>query len=179
LQVVTLAFEPGEPGVLRRPPRSPRESIFNRLMIERLVVSSLVSGGVCLEAFWWMVHVGWAIEEARNALLLLMVLFENVEVGNARSETRSALGISPLRNGLLLSSVVAAMALHLVAMHFAPLQHVLGTAPVDARTWITLGLLSLLLHVATEVHKLSWWLRARRRRQGQRHRRGPHTLASG
>lgn len=161
LQVVTLAFEPKEPGVLARPPRPPRESIFNRLMVERLLVGSLVSGGVSLAAFWWMIRIGWAVEEARNVLLLLMVLFENVEVGNARSETRSAFLISPLRNRILLGSVVAAMTLHLTAMHWTPLQRVLGTAPVDARTWVTLGLLSLTVLVALEVHKLSWWLRGR------------------
>lgn len=161
LQVVTLAFEPKEPGVLARPPRPPRESIFNRLMVERLLVGSLVSGGVSLAAFWWMIRNGWAVEEARNVLLLLMVLFENVEVGNARSETRSAFLISPLRNRILLGSVVAAMMLHLTAMHWTPLQRVLGTAPVDARTWVTLGLLSLTVLVALEVHKLSWWLRGR------------------
>jgi len=35
IQGIALAFEPGEPGILRRRPRSPGEPIFNRLMIER------------------------------------------------------------------------------------------------------------------------------------------------
>ena len=44
LQDVALAFEPGEGDEMKQPPRPPREPIFNRLMIERVVVSALVMG---------------------------------------------------------------------------------------------------------------------------------------
>jgi P-type Ca2+ transporter type 2C len=37
-----------------------------------------------------MIENGWNETEARNVLLLLMVLFENFHIGNCRSETKSA-----------------------------------------------------------------------------------------
>jgi Ca2+-transporting ATPase len=42
--------------------------------------------------FQWLLQAGFSVDEARNSTLLLMVLFENVNVFNSRSETRSAFG---------------------------------------------------------------------------------------
>ena len=51
IQDVALAFEPGEGDELRRPPRRPNERIFNRLMIERVLISALVMGGTAFLLF--------------------------------------------------------------------------------------------------------------------------------
>jgi len=160
-QVAALALEPGEKGVLQHPPRSPREPIFNRLMIERLIAGSVIGGTVCVTAFGWMVHRGWDTQEARNALLLLMVLLQNVELGNARSETRSGFVISPARNPALVLSALSALGLQTLAMHWAPLQVVLGTSPASAETWGVCALLSLSVFAGIELHKLTWWWRHR------------------
>ena len=40
-QVIALTFEPGEKGVMHRPPRDPREGIMSRLLIERTVMVGL------------------------------------------------------------------------------------------------------------------------------------------
>lgn len=45
IQGVALVFEPGEGDSLRRKPRAPGEAIFNRLMVERLLVATFVVGG--------------------------------------------------------------------------------------------------------------------------------------
>ncbi|MCA3005654.1 MAG: HAD-IC family P-type ATPase [Phycisphaerales bacterium] len=160
-QVVSLALEPKERGVLARPPRPPRESIFNQLMVERLVIGSLVSGGVGLAAFWWMIRAGWSEEAARNVLLLLMVLLQNVEAGNARSETRSGLVIGPWVNPTLLGAAALAVVLQVAAMHWGPLQRALAIGPVNLETWLVCFGLSLTVFVAIELHKFSWWVRGR------------------
>jgi magnesium-transporting ATPase (P-type) len=163
MQHVALAFEPGEDDVLKRPPRPTRERIFNRLMIERVLVGSGVMAAVSLSAFAWMLSRGWAEAEARNTLLLLMVLFENIQIGNSRSETRSGLLLSPLRSPLLLSAAAVALAVHIVVMQWGPAQAVLRTAPVDLFAWGGLLLLALSVFVAMELHKLLWGWRQRRK----------------
>ncbi len=154
MQHVALAFERAEDDVLARRPRRPTEPIFDRLMVERLAVGSAVIGGVSLAAFAWMLQAGWSVEDARNALLLLMVLFENVQVGNSRSETRSLFAIPPWRNPLLLAATAGSFAVHLVAMHWGPLRSVLATSPVSAPTWLALGGLALTVVVAMEAYKI-------------------------
>ena len=46
IQDIALAFEPGVGDVKNRPPRPRDEPVFNRLMIERVLLSALVIGSV-------------------------------------------------------------------------------------------------------------------------------------
>jgi magnesium-transporting ATPase (P-type) len=156
IQGIALAFEPGESGILRRKPRRPSEPIFNRLMIERTVVAAGTMATVGVGAFWWMIQAGWAHDSARNALLLLLVLFENVHIGNCRSETQSALSQSPLRSPYLLAGAICAFLVHLTAMHVPFLQSILRTEPVSLTTWVTMIGLALTIFVAMETHKWIW-----------------------
>ncbi|MDH3759148.1 MAG: cation transporting ATPase C-terminal domain-containing protein, partial [Gammaproteobacteria bacterium] len=110
----------------------------------------------------WCLAAGWSEAASRNALLLLMVLFENVHLFNCRSETRSAFAMSPLRSPVLMIGMVAAFSIH-VAMTYLPAGNVLlATQPVDAALWLQLLMLSLPIIIVMELHKLSWSLRRRR-----------------
>ncbi|RPH79194.1 MAG: ATPase, partial [Planctomycetaceae bacterium] len=91
-----------------------------------------------------------------NLLLLLLVLFENIQVGNNRSETRSAFAFSPLRSPYLLAGVSAALSIHLLGMNLPVLREVLKTEPVSLATWAALLPLALTVLVAMEIHKWTW-----------------------
>ncbi|HMO57366.1 MAG TPA: HAD-IC family P-type ATPase, partial [Roseiflexaceae bacterium] len=78
IQDVALAFEGGEPGAMRRPPRKPSEGIFNRLMIRQTVTSGMTIGLIGFGTWYWLLAAGYDEAAARNLGLLLMVLFENV-----------------------------------------------------------------------------------------------------
>ena len=67
IQDVALAFEPNEGGVLQRKPRSPRERIFNQLMIERTVVAAMVMGVVGFLTFRWFLPDGASEAEVASA----------------------------------------------------------------------------------------------------------------
>ena len=86
-------------------------------MIERTIVAALVVGFIGFGAFYWMIANGWEVPEARNVLLLLMVLFENFHIGNCRSETKSAFTLSPLRSPMLLTGALAALLIHVAVMN--------------------------------------------------------------
>ena len=162
IQDVALAFEPGLGDELKSPPRPPREPIFNRLMIERTLVAAVFMGVVGFGLFRWCLASGWSEEAARNALLMLMVLFENVHLFNCRSETRSAFAMSPLKSPVLMIGMVAAFSIH-VAMTYLPVGNLLlATQPVSVSLWLQLLMLSLPILLVMELHKLSWALRHRR-----------------
>jgi calcium-translocating P-type ATPase len=161
IQDVALAFEPAEGDELSRPPRSPGERIFNRLMLERVVLSALVIGGLAFAVYEWLLGRGNTVEEARNSVLLLMVLFENVQAFNSRSETLSVLRHDPLRNKFLLFGTVAAQLVHIGAMYTPGLREVLGVHPVSAAHWLELLAIATAILAAMELHK-RLWLRFRR-----------------
>ncbi|MGQ4556630.1 HAD-IC family P-type ATPase [Halobellus sp. GM3] len=156
IQDVALAFEPEEGDVLDRPPRETDERIFNRIMIERVLVAALVIGVGGFATFVWLLEQGFSEAAARNHLLLLIVLFEVVNIGNARSETTSLFALSPLESPILLAGTVSAFLIHVGAMYLPPAQAVLGTAPVPAAQWLRLGGIALTIAVAIELHKLGW-----------------------
>ena len=153
IQDVALAFEPGEGNELRQPPRSPKEAIFNRIMIERVVLSALVMGTTAFFLFQVLLEGGYTVDEARNTTLLLMVLFENVHVFNCRSETRSVFRHNPLRNPLLLVGTVAAQCVHIGAMYTPWIGDVLHIQPVSPGRWLELLGLALTVLLAMEAHK--------------------------
>ena len=154
IQDVALAFEPGEGNELRRPPRPPGEPVFNRLMIERVVLAALVIGSVAFLVFQWLLGQGYQLDEARNGTLLLMVLFENIHVFNCRSETRSVFRHSPLRNPLLLFGTVAAQLVHIGAMYTPWISDVLQIRPVSPQHWLELLGMAITVLVVMEIHKL-------------------------
>lgn len=153
IQDVALAFEPGEGDALQHRPRSPREPIFNQLMIERTLMGAIVMGGVSFATFQWMLDAGWSTASARNIILLLMVLFENIHVSNCRSEVKSVFQLSPLRSPVLLIGTVTAFLIHVSMLYLPWGQRFLDTEPVDLHTWIVLIGLGLTILVASELHK--------------------------
>lgn len=153
IQDVALAFEPGEGDELSNPPRSPEEPIFNRIMIERVLISALVIGTVAFILFQWLLNSGYTVDEARNGTLLLMVLFENIHVFNSRSETLSAFWHNPLRNPILLFGTITAQLVHIGAMYTPWISDVLGIQPVAFDYWVQLLVLALSVLVVMEIHK--------------------------
>jgi magnesium-transporting ATPase (P-type) len=157
IQDVALAFEPGEGDELLRPPRSPREPIFNRLMVERVIVSAMVIGIVAFLLFQLLLTRGYTLDEARNGTLLLMVLFENIHVFNCRSEIRSVFLHSPLRNPILLFGTVMAQLVHIGAMYTPWISDVLRIQPVSPQHWLELLGFAVSILVVMELHKVIRW----------------------
>ena len=156
IQDVALAFEPSEGDVLNRQPRKPNEPIFNRLMIERTVIAALVMGFVGFFFFNILLRSGWSESSARNALLLLMVLFENVHIANCRSETKSAFSMSIFRSPILIYGVIGAFLIHVLSMYLPLGQKFLRTEPVDFSTWMLAFGCSLSILLVMEIHKRFW-----------------------
>ncbi|HEX7708499.1 MAG TPA: HAD-IC family P-type ATPase [Thermoanaerobaculia bacterium] len=154
IQDKALAFEKGEPGILKQPPRPPGEGVFDRRMIEQIAVAGIYTGAVGFAVFYYL-HVlrGMGEVEARNLVLLLMVLFENVHTFNCRSETRSIFRIPLNRNWLLLAAVVVAQLVHIAAMFTPGLRDVLDMQPVSLRDWLVLLPVTLTLVLVVEAYK--------------------------
>ncbi len=153
IQDVALGLEKGEPGVLRRPPRDPKERIFNRIMISRVVAGGLYMGLMAFGVFYWVLSLGYTQESARNITLLLMVLFENVHVFNSRSEKHSIFKIEHRRNLLLLISVLFTQIIHIISLYTPFMQNLLQLQPVSFKEWGSLLFIALGLVVVMEIEK--------------------------
>lgn len=164
LQDVALAFEPGEPGLLRRPPRTRGEGILTRRVLERLGAVGVVLAAGTLGMFWWTWQGTGNLDLARTAAMTQMVAFQFFHVFNSRSLDRSIFQIPLLSNRFLFVSVVAALGAHLTVLHLPFLQTVFRTEPLSLEHWGLIVLVALTVIVGGELDK--WWSRRRTRPLG-------------
>ncbi|WP_373001228.1 cation-translocating P-type ATPase [Sulfurimonas sp.] len=153
IQDVALGLEKAEPGVLKKKARDPKEPIFNKIMISRVVVGGLYMGISAFAVFYTLLGLGYEEDAARNITLLLMVLFENVHVFNSRTEKHSIFKIDHSKNKFLWISVIVAQLLHVASMYSPFMQSVLNVQPVDLKVWAILLSVAIVLMVVMEMEK--------------------------
>jgi Ca2+-transporting ATPase len=158
LQDVAMAFEPKEPGLMRRRPRPRREGILSPLLWERTLLSGLVMAAGTLWIFDWTLRASGSLDLARTVALTTMMIFQNFQVGNARSSIRSLFRMSPFSNRVLFAAVIAAIIVHVGALYVPLTQFVLRVEPIPLDIWPRIILVASTILAVVEVHK---WLRRR------------------
>ncbi len=153
IQDVALAFEPKEGDELDQKPRRPDEPVFDRRIIEHVLFAGTAMGVIAFTAYSLMVSSGMEIPAARNATLLLMVLFGNVHVLSSRSEHRSAFSVPYFSNRLLAFAIPGALGFHLLTMNVPGLRSVLELMPVSPSLFVALIGAALIFFALEEVHK--------------------------
>ncbi len=73
---LTLAFEPTEPGAMRRPPRKPSEKLLTRRLLWRIGFVSLLFVAGAFGIFFYAVERGLSIELARTMVVNTIVVME-------------------------------------------------------------------------------------------------------
>lgn len=156
LQDMALAFEPGEPDVLDRPPRDEREGIVSRALWERTALTGMTMALGSLWLFTWAIAEGLSEDAQRGAALTTFVVAMALHAYNARSERRSILASDPRTNPLLLATVIGSLAIQVGALHWGPTRGLLRIAPVGLDAWGRMLVVALAVVAVSEAHK---WLR--------------------
>jgi magnesium-transporting ATPase (P-type) len=122
---LVLAFEPSEPGVMRRPPRPAGAPLLSRFLIWRVCLVSALFGAGGLAVFFYVLERGLGVDMARTVVVNLIVVFGifylfNVRYLHVTSITwRGALGTPAVL--LALAVVIAAQ----LTFTYAPFMHAL------------------------------------------------------
>jgi Ca2+-transporting ATPase len=153
-QGIGLAFEPGDPALLRMPPRPVREGLLSRLLTERLLIAGIWMGVATLALFLWQLdRIDVPLAQAQTVALTTMVLFQVLHVFNARSEHSSLFARSPFKNRFLLGGSLGVLVLHVAAIYLPPTQYVLRLEPPSVPQWLAMVATSLTIVVVVELHK--------------------------
>jgi magnesium-transporting ATPase (P-type) len=153
LQDVALAFEKGETGSMNVNPRPPHEGIFNRDMVEKVMVGGGMQALICLLAWHWLLGNRIPEATARNQLLLLLICMGNLQVMSCRSEKLSVFRIPFSGNWTLIAGVLFTHLLHLFATHNPLLREILSLEPVSFGVWVQTVGMALPLAAAMEIQK--------------------------
>jgi magnesium-transporting ATPase (P-type) len=153
LQHVALAFEKGEPDIMKRRPRPPAQPLFDTAMITQVSLAGVYIGFAAFGFYFWALEMNYSETQARTGVLFLMVLFENVHVFNCRSETRSIMRVPLRANLFVVLSVGLAISLHVLATYEPHISAILRIEPLAPELFIVIIPLALLLAGVFEIYK--------------------------
>jgi Ca2+-transporting ATPase len=149
---LALAFEPPEPDLMRRPPRSPRSAILSAGMVRRAAGYAALIALCTLTAAWWGMRAAPAVPAYATTLAFMTLAVAQVfHLGNARSERPVIRPARIVANIYALTAVVFVLLLQMIAAHWPPLAGILGTVPLGWRDWLIVGALGVLPGVAGQI----------------------------
>ncbi|MBW4627699.1 MAG: cation-translocating P-type ATPase [Brasilonema octagenarum HA4186-MV1] len=161
LPALALAVEPPEPDVMKRPPFSPRESIFARGLGSYMIRIGIIFAIISIILMEWAYHhvqavTGPGLDPERWKTMVFTTLCV-AQMGHAiaiRSNTRLTIEMNPFSNLFVLGAVVVTTILQLMLIYVAPLRNFFGThwlSPTELG--ICIGF-SALMFVWIELEKL-------------------------
>ncbi|MBR1939646.1 HAD-IC family P-type ATPase [Candidatus Saccharibacteria bacterium] len=159
IQDMALSFERAERNILNEPPRNPKESIFDRSLIGRIIFSGAIITTIIFAVWTFLLNYGFDEVRARSYVMCLMVFMQNIHVFNCRSERGSAFSVSLRSNLFILIGVACTLMLQLVATEAPFFTTILGTVSIEPiHVVILIGCAALILPIL-EIFKLAVRLR--------------------
>ena len=115
-----LAFEPGEPDLMGRPPREPSQPILTRVLLGRIALVSAILLVGAFGLFEWDLAHGSSVEVARTVAVNAFVMVQIAYLFNCRTLTRPASSVGWFTNRNLLLGVAVMIGLQ-VLFTYAPI----------------------------------------------------------
>ncbi|MGD9953520.1 MAG: HAD-IC family P-type ATPase, partial [Burkholderiales bacterium] len=129
---LVLAFEPAEPGVMRRAPRAPEAPLLSAFLVWRVALVSFLFVGSALAVFFFALGRGDDVATARTLVVNVIVVLEIFYLFNVRFLHMTSM---TLRGALGTRAVLAALAVVVaaqLAFTYAPfMQRWFDTRPVS------------------------------------------------
>jgi magnesium-transporting ATPase (P-type) len=155
---LALAFEPAEPGLMKRLPRGADEPLLSGFLLWRIAVVSLLLVGMSYGIFLWVLEQGASLEVARTAAVNALVGGEIVYLFNSRYLRASSLNLAALFGNRYVLLAVALVSLLQLLFTYAGFMHTLfHTAPLPFEVWLPIGVMAVAVFLLVEVEKA--WLR--------------------
>lgn len=151
---LSLAFEPPESNVMRRPPRDSHEPILTSHLIWRVLFVSIILMSGTFGLFLWAMEQGVSIEYARTVAVNTLVMFEIFYLFNARYITAPVFNYSGLAgNRYVLIAIVVLIMFQLGFTYLGPLQSLFGTTAIDFTVWVRIVLVASSVLLLVEFEK--------------------------
>jgi Ca2+-transporting ATPase len=155
LPAIALGVDPGDPDIMDRKPRKPKESIFSRDVKVYLTAVPITMTVMLLLAFFS--HMPWEssfqLLEARTQLFTAMVVMELTIAISARSFKYPIFKVGPFKNKYLWIAVVSSFALQLVVLYVPGLQGLFDVHTPELIDWVVAASYAAILFTVLEVGK--------------------------
>lgn len=154
MQDFALSFEKAEKNIMNEKPRSPKESLFDKDLLEEILVSGLSIGIIVFAVWYYLLNiVHMETTTARGYVMALMIIIQNIHAFNCRSEKKSAFTISLGSNLVFLFGVLGSLILGVAVLEVEPLNTILKTSSIPAGHLVGLLSLGFVILVIMELYK--------------------------
>ncbi|MDP3489732.1 MAG: cation-transporting P-type ATPase [Phenylobacterium sp.] len=152
---LTLAFEPPEPGVMRRPPRPAQQRLLSGRLLWRVTFVSVLMVAGAFGIFAWAVGRGLSVETARTMVVNTLVVMEIFYLFSVRYVHGASLTWQGVLGTPAVLMGVAGVVVAQLAFTYAPvLQSVFGSRPIALGDGLVIVAVGVILLFVVEFEKL-------------------------
>ena len=154
IQDFALSFEKAEKDIMKEKPRNPKEPLFDRKLLEEIIISGLAIGIIVFSVLYYLINkVGMEVNTARGYIMALMVFLQNIHVFNCRSEKQSTFKIPLKSNYLIVGGVLTSIILQFIVMEVPFMSNFLQTTSVPLLHLSYLFIYAFLIQITIEIYK--------------------------
>ena len=154
LQDIALSFERETDIIMKKPPRSPNVSLFEKNLVVQILLSGLFIG-IIVFIIWYILisHVKMEVSHARAYVLALMVFIQNIHVINCRSEVKSIFKMNFRENKFIIFTIITSILLQILVMEVPYLSKFLQTYSVPVLHMFILLCVAIPILFVMEAYK--------------------------
>jgi Ca2+-transporting ATPase len=155
LPAIALGVDPGDPDIMDRKPRDPKESVFTRDVKTYLSLVPLLMTGLLLFGFFY--YHPWEnaaqLTEARTQLLTAMILMELANAISARSLKYPVWQVGLFKNKFLWVAVGSSFILQLFVLYTPGINSIFNVTAPEPLDWAFAVLFTAIVFTALELAK--------------------------
>ena len=144
----SLAFEKGDPNIMRDKPLKKKEPILNKEMKIIIFAAGLIRDFFAFGIFYYLFKNSFDIDFIRTMIFAIIGFDSLIYIFSLRSLRTPIWRMNPFSNRVLLLAVIVSFWLLIIAIYWPPLQMVLSTVPLGLNSWAIIfgtGFLSMLM----------------------------------
>ena len=162
LPAIALGVDPGDPDLMERKPRDPKESVFTRdVRIYLTAVPIITTTLLVMGYFYYQPWLGDKnLIEARTQLFTAVVLIELAIALTARSLKHTVFKVGAFKNKFLLLAILSSLALQLTVLYTPQLHSLFDVTYPEPFDWMVAIVFTLITFFSIELGK---YIASRRR----------------
>ncbi|MCC6933597.1 MAG: HAD-IC family P-type ATPase [Deltaproteobacteria bacterium] len=157
-----LAFEHMEPDIMTRHPRSPNAPIFNKFLVTRTIIASILMtiGAIVLFKMEYSSaqQLGMdskiALSKAQTMALTTVIMFQIFYMLNCRSLKNSVLEIGLLSNWTIYLGILGVLLAQAAVIYLPWMSKIFSTTPIDLKDWGMAALMGMIILPVVAIEKM-------------------------
>jgi len=148
---ISLAMEPKEKGLLRRPPRSLDQRILSRDTIKLGIFYAII---MCIGSLAvYLIFQDTFAAKIRTAVFVVLIIFQWFNAFNCRSHNKSVFSVGIFKNKTLWVFLVIDVLLVAILFIVPPLTLAFDIVPLGIMDWVIIALISSSIWIIDEIRK--------------------------